>query len=212
MKIKTFQFNPVQVNTYVLYNDNNECIIMDPGCFFADEKRMLLNFILDNELIVKRVINTHLHFDHVLGLNFVYEQFEMRTEANQADEFLLQNLTQQLNMFGLGDFEGEIPQIGKYLNEGDSIMFGDERLVVFEVPGHSPGSLVFYCEQSECAFVGDVIFRGGIGRTDLPGGSTEQLLTGIKQKLFTLPPNTVIYSGHGPTTTIDYEIKNNPFF
>lgn len=212
MKIRTFQFNPVQVNTYVIYNDNNECIIIDPGCFFPDEKSVLLNFIVDNELIIKHVLNTHLHFDHVLGLNFIYDQFKMKTEANKEDEFLLEMLPEQLEMFGFGKYEDKIPQIGKYLEEGDIITLGDEQFYILHVPGHSPGSLVFYNQSSECAFVGDVLFRGGIGRTDLVGGNMQQLLDGIQQKLFKLAPNTVVYSGHGPITTIGDEMRNNPFF
>ncbi|NDV68869.1 MBL fold metallo-hydrolase [Dysgonomonas sp. 25] len=210
MNIKIFPFNPIQVNTYVLSDETKECVIIDPGCFYPDEKRELLSYILDNDLVIKHVLNTHLHFDHTLGLNFVYEQFQMRTEAHQADQFLLDMLPQQYEAFGFGKYDGEIPIIGKYLTEHDIISFGNQKLAIQHVPGHSPGSLVFY--NNEYAFVGDVLFRGSIGRTDLIGGDMQLLLDGIRSKLFTLSPDTVVYSGHGPTTTIGEEAKNNPFF
>ncbi len=210
MKIKQFEFNPVSENTYILYDDTNECVIIDAGCFYPEEKMQLLNFILDNDLIVKHLLNTHLHFDHVFGNAFVEERLGIQTEANQKDEFLLDKMSAQLRMFG---FSNEVtkPTIGTYLHENDIITFGNQKLVVLEVPGHSPGSVVFYSQQGECVFVGDVLFRGSIGRTDLDGGNFEQLIDGIRQKLFTLPPDTVVYSGHGPLTTIGYEQKNNPY-
>lgn len=210
MKVKTFQFNPIQVNTFVLYDETNECIIIDPACFYPDEKTTLLNFILDNNLIVKHVINTHLHFDHTLGLNMIYEQFQMRTEAHKDDQFLLEMLPQQYEAFGFGKYNSDIPRIGRFLTESDSISFGNQTLNIRHIPGHSPGSLIFYTDKY--AFVGDVLFRGSIGRTDLIGGDTQLLLDGIRNKLFTLPYETIVYSGHGPHTTIGDEIKNNPFF
>jgi len=212
MKIKSFVFNPVQENTYVLYDETNECVIIDPGCFYPDEKSDLLNFIVDNDLIIKHVLNTHLHFDHTFGLNFVHDQFHLETEANKADEFLLEMIPQQMEMFGFGKYTGPIPKISKYLNENDVITFGKQRLIVLQVPGHSPGSIVFYNQASGSLFVGDVLFRGSIGRTDLAGGNHSLLIDGIQNKLFTLPPDTVVYSGHGPLTTIGEEVKNNPFF
>ena len=211
MKVKTFQFNPIGENTYVIYDDTNECAIIDPGCFFPDEKTHLLDFILDNDLIVKHVLNTHLHFDHVFGLNFVEEQFHMKTEASKEDEFLLEQMSTQLRMFGFGEYESKTPEIGKYLKENDVITFGKQRLIVLHVPGHSPGSLVFYNQDAGCLFVGDVLFRESIGRTDLAGGSQTQLVKGIKEKLLTLPYDTVVYSGHGPMTTIGDEVRYNPY-
>lgn len=211
MKVKTFEVNPISENTYVAYDETNECIIIDPGCFYPDEKADLFNFIVNNDLIVKHIINTHLHFDHVFGLPFVEEQFHMKTEANKADEFLLKNMPQQLQMFGFKNVETEVPTIGKYLEENDVITFGNQRLIALHVPGHSPGSLVFYNQDAKCLFAGDVLFRGSVGRTDLDGGSHEQLIKGIKEKLLTLPYDTIVYPGHGPTTTIGFEVQNNPY-
>lgn len=212
MNIKVFEFNPVAENTYVLYDETNECVIIDAGCFYPDEKALLLNFILNNELIVKHLLNTHLHFDHVFGNGFIYEQFKVKPEANKADEFLLQHLPEQLARFGFDGRNITSPEICKYLNENDVVTFGDQRLIVLQIPGHSPGSIVLYNQDAGCVFAGDVLFRGSIGRTDLEGGNLNLLLEGIREKLFTLPPDTVVYPGHGPATTIGEEIKNNPFF
>lgn len=209
MKVKIFEFNPISENTYIAYDETKECVIIDAGCFFPDEKALLLDFILDNDLVVKHLLNTHLHFDHVFGNNFIHEQFHLDTKANKGDEFLLEQMPAQLEMFGFRDSEGRIPKIGEYLNENDVITFGKQRLVVLEIPGHSPGSIVFYNQDAGCVFVGDVLFRGSVGRTDLAGGSHQQLIDGIKKKLLTLPGDTVVYSGHGPLTTIREEIKSN---
>lgn len=209
MNVKIFEFNPISENTYVAYDESRECVIIDPGCFFQDEKELLLNFILDNELVVKHLLNTHLHFDHVFGNNFIQEQFHLDTEANKGDEFLLEQLPAQLQMFGFTSEDNRIPKIGKYLNENDVVTFGKQRLIVMQIPGHSPGSIVFYNQDAGCVFVGDVLFRGSVGRTDLAGGSHKQLIQGIKQKLMKLPPETVVYSGHGPLTTIKEESRNN---
>lgn len=211
MIVRTFEFNPISENTYIAYDETNECVVIDPGCFYPDEKAELFNFITDKELIVKHLINTHLHFDHVFGSSFVEEQFQIKTEANKNDEFLLEQMPKQLQMFGFKDANTKAPQIGKYLKENDVITFGKQRIIVLEVPGHSPGSVVFYNQDAGCIFVGDVLFRGSVGRTDLAGGSHIQLITGIKQKLLTLPYETIVYPGHGPTTTIGYEAKNNPY-
>ncbi|MBB4034702.1 glyoxylase-like metal-dependent hydrolase (beta-lactamase superfamily II) [Dysgonomonas hofstadii] len=209
MKVKIFEFNPIRENTYVAYDDTKECVIIDPGCFFQEEKALLLDFILDNDLIVKHLLNTHLHFDHVFGNNFIYERFHLEPEANIKDEFLLEKFPEQLKMFGFNDEASQIPKIGKYLNENDVVTFGNQRLIVLEVPGHSPGSIVFYNQDAGCVFVGDALFRGSVGRTDLEGGNHQQLIDGIKGKLLTLPGDTIVYSGHGPLTTIREEIKSN---
>lgn len=211
MIIRTFEFNPLGVNTYVLYDKTGECVIIDASCFFPDERELLINFILDNNLVVKHLINTHLHFDHIFGVNFIASQFDLKLQAHKDDEFLLGNLSEQLQMFGFNTNTNYKPEIGGYLSENDVIAFGDQHLKVLHVPGHSPGSIVFHNEKEKCAVVGDVLFNGSIGRTDLPGGSFEQLIDGIRTKLFTLPDETEIYSGHGPKTTIGNEKKYNPF-
>lgn len=212
MKIKTFEFNPLGVNTYVLSDETGECVVIDPACFYANEKESLVNYIKENNLVVKRLINTHLHFDHVFGINTIVSEFGVSLECHKSDEFLLENISGQLKLFGIPATNGDyLPEIGNYLEEGDVVEFGNQRLQVLHIPGHSPGSIVFYSEEGKSLFSGDVLFRESIGRTDLAGGSFEQLIDGIHNKLFSLPDDTRVYSGHGPWTTIGHEKKNNPF-
>lgn len=212
MKIKTFEFNPLGVNTYLLSDETNECVIIDAACFYADEKALLLNYIIDHDYVVKHIINTHLHFDHIFGVNSMSSHFGLTLECNRGDEFLLVNIDDQLKLFGIPGTNSDYkPTIGNWLNEGDIISFGNQTLRVFHTPGHSPGSIVFYDESSQSVFCGDVLFRGSIGRTDLAGGDYNQLVESIQAKLFEMPNETTVYPGHGPTTTIGYEKKNNPF-
>jgi len=213
MEIKIFEFNPLGVNTYVLHDETRECVIVDASCLFGSEREELRKYIEDNELVVKHLINTHLHFDHIFGANFVERKFDVKMECHADDLFLLDNIDDQLSRFGIsaGDEAGERPEVGRLLNEGDVVTFGNSELNVLHVPGHSPGSVVFYSEKDGCMFCGDVLFWGSIGRTDLPGGSYEQLVEGIKRKLLVLPDDTKVYSGHGPHTTIGYERVNNPY-
>ncbi|MDD3189041.1 MAG: MBL fold metallo-hydrolase [Fermentimonas sp.] len=212
MKIKKFEFNPLGVNTYLLSDETNECVVIDAACFYADEKALLLNYIIDHDYVVKHLINTHLHFDHIFGVNTLASQFGLSLECNKADEFLLDNISDQLKLFGIPSANSDYrPEIGKWLNEGDVISFGNQSLRIYHAPGHSPGSLLFYNEESGSVFTGDVLFRGSIGRTDLAGGNFDELVESIHTKLFVMPNETKVYPGHGPITTIDYEKKNNPF-
>lgn len=211
MKIKIFEFNPLGVNTYVLYDETGECIVVDASCFFPDENELLLNFILDNNLTVKYLVNTHLHFDHIFGVNFMASQFGLKLQAHRDDIFLLEKMSEQLQLFGFNTNVDYTPEVGRYLSEDDVISFGEQQLKVLHVPGHSPGSIVFYNEKEQFAVVGDVLFNGSIGRTDLLGGNFEQLIEGIRTKLFTLPDKTEIYPGHGQKTTIGREKRDNPF-
>ncbi|MDD4777837.1 MAG: MBL fold metallo-hydrolase [Fermentimonas sp.] len=212
MKIKTFEFNPLGVNTYLLSDETNECVVIDAACFYADEKALLMNYIIDHDFVVKHIINTHLHFDHLFGVNTLVKQFGITLECNKADEFLLNNISDQLKLFGIPATNNDYrPEIGTWLEEGDEIKFGNQKLSVFHSPGHSPGSILLYNEESGSVFSGDVLFRGSIGRTDLAGGNFEELVESIQTKLFVMPNETKVYPGHGPATTIGYEKKNNPF-
>ena len=211
MKIKVFEFNPIAVNTYVLYDKTGECVIIDAACFYPDEQRALINFILDKNLVVKHLLSTHLHFDHIFGVNLIEEQFNVQMEAHKADQFLLDTMDEQLAMFGFTPNGKHTPTIGKYLDENDVIEFGNQKLTVKHIPGHSPGSIVFYSEEDNFVISGDVLFNGSIGRTDLLQGNHDELVEGIQTKLLTLPGKTIVYPGHGPATTIEKEIKSNPF-
>lgn len=211
MKIKTFEFNPLGVNTYILYDENKDCIVIDPASIFPEENEELISFIEDNNLKVVRLINTHLHFDHIFGVNLIAEKYNLKLESHQDDLFLLDNLEQQMKMFGFNSDREYKPIIGNFLTEDDTIELGDEVLQIIHVPGHSPGSIIFYNQKEGFMIAGDVLFNGSIGRTDLVGGNFDQLIEGIQTKLFTLPDNVVVYPGHGPSTSIGREKKHNPF-
>ncbi len=211
MNIKVFEFNPIAVNTYVLYDETGECVIIDAACFFPNEQQELLSFINNNKLVVKHLLNTHLHFDHVFGVNFMEEQFDVKMKAHKADEFLLASMQQQMAMFGFPANGKYIPTMGEYIDENDIIEFGNQKLSIMSVPGHSPGSIVFYNKKENLVISGDVLFNGSIGRTDLPQGDYNLLIDGIKTKLLVLPEDTVVYPGHGPSTTIKGEKQMNPF-
>ncbi len=210
IKIKVFTVNPFQENTYLVYDETKECIIIDCGCLSDYEKDSLKKFIAENNLEPKRLLNTHLHIDHALGNRFIYEEYELEPEAHQADEFLLDQMKLQADVFGICMKDEPMP-LGNYLNEENKIFFGNSELEIFHVPGHSPGSLVFYARSEEVLFSGDVLFLGSIGRTDLPGGDYATLIRNIQQKLLVLPPETLVLPGHGCTTTIQREKEENPF-
>ena len=211
MKIKTFEFNMFPVNCYVIWDETKEATIIDPGCFYDEEKRKLKDFIIDKELTVKHLLNTHLHLDHIFGNPFVLSEFGLSAEAHQADEFWIDEAPKQSRMFGFQLNEAPVP-LGKYLADGDKIMFGNTTLEAIQVPGHSPGSLVYYSKADNCLFSGDVLFQGSIGRADLAGGNFDDLISNISDRLFTLPNDTVVYPGHGGPTTIGAEKRDNPFF
>lgn len=211
MNIKIFEFNPIAVNTYVLYDETGECVIIDAACFFPHEQQELLKFINEKKLVVKHLLNTHLHFDHVFGVNFIEAQFDVKMKAHKADKFLLANMEQQMAMFGFPANGDYIPTLTNYIDENDIIEFGNQKLTIMHVPGHSPGSLVFYNKQEGVVVSGDVLFNGSIGRTDLPQGDHNSLIDGIKRKILTLPDNTVVYPGHGPATSVEGEKRINPF-
>ncbi len=211
MKVKVFEFNPIAVNTYVLHDKTGECVIVDPACFYPDEERALFNYIVDKKLVVKHVLNTHLHFDHVFGVNFIKKQFDVDMQAHKDDQFLIDSFDEQMLMFGFSS-NGYKPTVGKYIDENDVIEFGNQKLSIMHVPGHSPGSIVFYNKEENCVISGDVLFNGSIGRTDLLQGNHNQLIEGIKTKLMVLPEKTIVYPGHGPATSIGREAKSNPFF
>ena len=211
MKVKVFEFNPIAVNTYVLHDNTGECVIIDAACYYPNEERELLNYIKDKKLTVKHVLNTHLHFDHVFGVNLIQSEFNVEMEAHKGDMFLLDTMTEQMALFGFTANSNHIPTVGKYIDENDIIEFGDQKLSIIYVPGHSPGSIVFYNEADRFIISGDVLFNGSIGRTDLPQGNHNQLIDGIKTKLLTLPGDTIVYPGHGPATTTKRELKSNPF-
>jgi hydroxyacylglutathione hydrolase len=209
LKIRQFTFNPVQENTYVVFNDEGACAIIDPGCYFDYEYKELIDFIDTNNLQPKCLLNTHCHLDHVFGNRQIGAKYSLALQMHPLEKKLFDYAPASGEMWGLPfkNYEGEII----YINEGDTIPLGNESLSILLTPGHSPGSICFYSESSKFIVSGDVLFRSGIGRTDLPGGNFDTLIASIRTKLFTLPRDVVVYSGHGPETTIGEEIEGNPF-
>lgn len=210
MTIKTFTFNPFQENTYLIYDENKKAAIIDCGCILDYEKKALAAYIAENELHLIKMLNTHLHLDHQFGNRFLAESYGIRPEAHIDDEFLLESVKAQGAMFGIPVKE-EPQALGAYIVDNQEIEVGSIKLKAFHVPGHSPGSVALYSEAEGVVFVGDVLFRGSIGRTDLPKGDYATLIRSIQTKLLTLADSTVVYSGHGPSTTIGEEKTGNPF-
>jgi len=211
INIKIFEFNPVVENTYLLYDETKEAVLVDCGCINPNEERILSDFIDQNELILKRLLCTHLHFDHVIGNGFIFKKYGIRPEAHQKEVEILPPIEEQARSMGL-PYSIETVEITKYLHGNETISFGESQLMTLYVPGHSPGSLAFYSAKDGFAIVGDALFNGSIGRTDLWGGNYDVLIASIKDKILTLPDETIVYPGHGPSTTVINEKLNNPFF
>ena len=209
LQIKSFEFNPFQENTYVLYDDTKECIIVDPGCFDKREEEVLKSFITNNQLTVKKLINTHCHIDHVLGNAFVKHQFKVKLSIHPIEETLLRAVKTYAPNYGFHNYQDSTPDA--FIDENNRIEFGNQSLEILFVPGHSPGHIALYDSQTKTLIGGDVLFQNSIGRTDLPGGDFDTLIASIHQKFFTLPEDVTVYCGHGPTTTIGFEKRTNPF-
>ena len=211
MFVKTFIFNPIQVNTYVVIDETtNECVVIDAGCLDEDVKNTLGGYIRNHQLQLRHVLNTHLHMDHCFGNRYLFQTFGVGPEASAEDEPLLATMQAQAAMFGI-EYTDAVQPLAKYLNENDIIRFGNASLKVIQVPGHSRGGLAFYSESDRLLFSGDTLFHHSIGRTDLPGGDYKVLITSLIQKLMILPGETEVYCGHGPVTTIGDEREDNPY-
>lgn len=206
-----FTFNPFQENTYVLYDDTKEAVIVDPGCFTQQEFDFLVDSIESEGLKPVRLVNTHCHLDHVGGNSYVMKHYNLKLEAHDLDLPTLHQAPLSAQMYGIHNFIAS-PEPDVFISEKDTIRFGESELEIRFVPGHAPGHVVFYAREEGFVIAGDTLFQQSIGRTDLPGGNHELLLSSIEQQLFTLPDSTVVYCGHGPSTEIGFEKNNNPFF
>lgn len=209
LQVQSFVFNPLQENTFVLYDETKECIIVDPGCSDESENNQLKSFIDSNKLRVKLLLNTHCHIDHVLGNRFVKETFKVNLLIHRAEEAVLKAAEVYAPSYGFHNYQHQ--SASGFLEEGDYVMVGNQSFLVLFVPGHSPGHVAFYSEENRALIGGDVLFYNSIGRTDLPGGNHELLLNSIHTRIFTLPDNVKVYPGHGPETTVGFEKKTNPF-
>ena len=207
--IKLFSFNPFSENTYILSDESGECVIIDPGCYSSEEEQELKSYIENNQLRPVKLLNTHCHVDHVFGNLFVAETWKLGLEMHREDLPLLASFPKVCQMYGFPG--GPQPEPAVFLEEGDQVKFGNSVLEILFTPGHAPGHIVFYHAGQQFLIGGDVLFQGSIGRTDLPGGNFETLEKSIREKLYTLPDAVTVYPGHGPSTTIGWEKKSNPF-
>jgi hydroxyacylglutathione hydrolase len=207
--VKQFAFNNFGVNTYILFDETNEAIIVDPACDDPEEYETLYLFISENQLKPQKIANTHAHIDHIVGVNKVMHQYQIPFLMHEGEKLNLSS-SKEMGMF-FGFQMDEIPTPSKYIDESDKLEFGKSVLEILHVPGHSPGSLVYYSPNDNFIIAGDVLFSGSIGRSDLPGGDHNTLIEGIQNKLMVLPGNTKVYCGHGPSTTIKTEHDTNPF-
>ena len=210
MNIKTFVFNPVQVNCYLLWDETGEALLIDCGALFPAEQQEIAHFVSTNGLTIKHYLNTHLHFDHIFGNPFVEQHFGLGCEASDADWPWAENISERVARFGLR-YTDKISKPARVLSHGDELTFGNQTVQVIAVPGHSPGSLAYYIPAQGVVFTGDALFCGSIGRTDFPDSDYSTLARCIKERLFTLPPETKVFPGHSEPTTIGYEKDYNMY-
>lgn len=209
LQVTAFTFNPFQENTYVLSNEKKECWLIDPGMHGADEERVMYDFIEQNGLQPQQIINTHAHIDHILGIEGLKQKYNIPFGMHILEQPVLANAKGSAMLFGFTF--GAIPVPDFFIKEDAKITLGDDELEVRLVPGHSPGSILFYNAKGNWLIGGDVLFRGSVGRSDLPGGNHDVLMKSIKEQVYTLPDETIVYSGHGPETSVGQEKKTNPF-
>jgi glyoxylase-like metal-dependent hydrolase (beta-lactamase superfamily II) len=209
LTVQAFTFNPVQENTYILYNENKDCCIIDPGCYFASEEKALSDFVQTAGLKPVLLLNTHCHLDHIFGNRFIQKTYGLKLHIHKLEVPVLERGPDsgQLWQLPFDNYDGELV----FLKEGEDIKIGNDILQVLFTPGHSPGSVSFYNKEEKFIISGDVLFNGSIGRTDLPGADFATLEESIRTKLYTLPEDVIVYPGHGESTTIGDERKGNPF-
>jgi len=211
LNVKTFQFNLLQENTYIVSDETLDCVIIDCGAFFDSEREAIVTYIKERQLRPVHLLCTHGHLDHCFGNDTIYSVFGLKPELHADDEFLAGDLTKQAADFFNVPYNHPTPPIGHFLSEGDIITFGSHEFRVLHTPGHTPGGVSFYCEAEKVVFTGDTLFRLSVGRTDFERSSWQQLLLSLRNVLSQLPPDTAVYSGHGPKTTIGAERRENPY-
>ena len=209
--VQKIECNMFGENCYIVSDDTRECVIIDCGAFYDEERKELVDYIEREKLKPVRLIVTHGHLDHNFGNNTVFDHFGLKPEVSAADKELMENLPQQYMNFLRREMKIPVIPVGRFFEDGEKISFGNHTFSIIPVPGHSKGSVMFYCEEEGLAFSGDTIFNGGIGRTDLPGGDYNEIISSIKYVLNNLPGNTVILPGHGPQTTVSNELQFNPY-
>jgi glyoxylase-like metal-dependent hydrolase (beta-lactamase superfamily II) len=211
LTIKTFPFNLLQENTYVVSDETRDCIIIDCGAYYDDERKAITYYISSQGLKPCRLLATHGHWDHNLGIDTIYQTYGLQVEAAKEDEFIITDIPRNFQSIIGAPLRREYPPVGRFFAPNEVIRFGNHSLQVLKTPGHSPGSVVFYCAEEHTAFTGDTLFRMSVGRTDFEGGSYEDLMNSLANVLAKLPDETTILPGHGPQSTIGYEKKYNPY-
>jgi hydroxyacylglutathione hydrolase len=206
--VQSFTFGPFQENTYIAYNEEKTAVIIDPGCSNSYEEQQLVDFIESNNLEIKALLSTHCHIDHIFGNAFVLNKYKVDYYIHELDLPVLERGERSAQVYGIQGFTPS-PQPTNFLKDNEVISFDNLNFKVIFGPGHAPGHVAFYSEENHFAISGDILFKGSFGRVDLPGGDLETLKQTIHNRFFTLPEQTIIYSGHGPETTIGVEKKTN---
>jgi hydroxyacylglutathione hydrolase len=209
MQIKRFVFNPFQVNSYLLFDETNEAILIDAAMMDASEMKIFDTFLRDKNLMLKALYNTHGHMDHIAGTKWIKEQYMIHPQGHPADNELIS--TAQAHAKAFGFFIEKPEPVREYLADGQILHFGNQEIEVRHIPGHSPGGLAFVHHKQKLIFSGDSLFQSSIGRTDLPGGNMDTLIIAIKTKLFSLDTDYTVFPGHGPETSIKQELEENPY-
>lgn len=211
MLTKAFIFNPVGENTYVIWDEKTrEAAIIDAGMSNNRENTAVSELVAKENLQLKYALQTHMHFDHVWGLSFIQETYGIKPLCHKADESIYRDAPEMTSMFRLS-MNWNLPAIERFIDEGEVLYLGETAIKVLHTPGHTPGGLSFYIESAKTVFTGDTLFQGSIGRTDLPGGNFPEEMNSIRTKIITLPADTLICSGHGPQSTVGWELRNNPY-
>ena len=211
LNIKTFTCNMLSENCYVVSDETNDCVIIDCGAFYPEEAQAIIRFINDNHLTPRHLLCTHGHFDHCMGNGFIFKAFGLKPKVHHDDSFLMEKMEQQTSEILGIPIHLDVPPVDRYLTDSDTITFGSHTLRLLHTPGHTPGGIVFYEADEHIAFSGDTLFRMSIGRTDFERGSYEDIQTSLHLLAEQLPADTTVYPGHGPQTTLDDEIRYNPY-
>lgn len=209
--IQRFVCNDFQENCYVVSDETAEAVIVDCGAFYEEERSAIVKYIADNKLKPVRLIVTHGHVDHNFGNDTIYDHYGLKPEMSAKDEFLYNKLKEQAMLFCGIEYKNKIVPVGRFYKEDDTIQFGSHAFTIIPTPGHTPGGVMYYCNEEKTAFSGDTLFRYSIGRTDFEGGSYDDIIKSIKHIAKILPPETIILTGHGERTTVKDEISMNPY-
>lgn len=214
LHIERFEVNMIQENCYIIHDESNEAVIIDDGAHYKEEQDAIENYIKNNHLKPVLLLNTHTHFDHIMGNKALYDTFGLKARFSSADSYLYDSISEQMKeIMGCSLHNVSDAPAGDFIKEGDELVFGNNiKIVVISTPGHTPGGLCFYLPEEKVLFSGDSLFQGSIGRTDFPGGNEYDLINSLKEKVLTLPGDVTVLPGHGPSTTIEAENYQNIYF